>query len=411
MKPAKTSRYALDGKIIHLRQGLAVYKIHASPFYRVRIWVPSQKKRLVRTTKADNRAEAIAVAESLFASLGSRGALAETPKDLTFEHFVEEMLSNEQTRANSGLVNKHQPTNVRNLLYNKTWGAVRFLGRKNITEIQTKDYLAYLKWVRSQNPDLSPATINHISVAFRKVLRTAQADGVIDSVITTPREKRQDNPRSFFRFHPLVTKENDEYAKILKAAKELAARHTVVRGTTITDELYDFILFLTHSFLRPTISEVYSLTHRDVVVAKDPKRLILTIHKGKTGHRISNTMEAAVSVYARIQRRHKHHTQEDFLFLPEYKNRDHAKRILQRQFNEVLEQVGLKGDKHSKTVHSVYSLRHTAICMRLVNSHGKVNIFNLAKNAGTSVDQIERFYARNLPLSAELARNLQSFGE
>ncbi len=29
---------------------------------------------------------------------------------------------------------------------------------------------------------------------------------------------------------------------------------------------------------------------------------------------------------------------------------------------------------------------------------------------GPLVDQIERFYARNLPLSAELARNLQSFG-
>jgi hypothetical protein len=41
---------------------------------------------------------------------------------------------------------------------------------------------------------------------------------------------------------------------------------------------------------------------------------------------------------------------------------------------------------------------------------GQVNIFNLAKNAGTSVDQIERFYARNLPLSREMAINLQSFG-
>jgi hypothetical protein len=42
---------------------------------------------------------------------------------------------------------------------------------------------------------------------------------------------------------------------------------------------------------------------------------------------------------------------------------------------------------------------------------GKVNIFNLAKNAGTSVDQIERFYARNLPLSREMAINFQSFGD
>jgi hypothetical protein len=48
--------------------------------------------------------------------------------------------------------------------------------------------------------------------------------------------------------------------------------------------------------------------------------------------------------------------------------------------------------------------------MRIILSEGKVNIFNLAKNAGTSIDQIERFYARHLPLSAEMARNLHSFG-
>lgn len=79
--------------------------------------------------------------------------------------------------------------------------------------------------------------------------------------------------------------------------------------------------------------------------------------------------------------------------------------------NYSLEHAGLKQDHYSDNHHTLYSLRHTAICMRLVLSHGKVNIFNLAKNAGTSVDQIERFYAKNLPLSAELARNLQSFGE
>jgi hypothetical protein len=49
--------------------------------------------------------------------------------------------------------------------------------------------------------------------------------------------------------------------------------------------------------------------------------------------------------------------------------------------------------------------------MRLVLSEGKVNIYTLAKNAGASVNQIERLYARNLPISAELVKNLQSFGE
>lgn len=44
-------------------------------------------------------------------------------------------------------------------------------------------------------------------------------------------------------------------------------------------------------------------------------------------------------------------------------------------------------------------------CMRIILSQGKVNIFNLAKNAGTSVNQIENFYARNLPLSPELQKS------
>lgn len=47
--------------------------------------------------------------------------------------------------------------------------------------------------------------------------------------------------------------------------------------------------------------------------------------------------------------------------------------------------------------------------MRIILSLGRVNIFNLAKNAGTNVEQMERFYARNLPLSAEMAKNLQSY--
>jgi len=49
--------------------------------------------------------------------------------------------------------------------------------------------------------------------------------------------------------------------------------------------------------------------------------------------------------------------------------------------------------------------------MRIFLTHGQVYIFNLFKNAGTSVNQNEQFYARHLPLSREIAKNLKSFGE
>jgi hypothetical protein len=148
-----------------------------------------------------------------------------------------------------------------------------------------------------------------------------------------------------------------------------------------------------------------------VTVADDPRRLIVTVRDGKTGYRAANTMEAAVSVYDRIRKRYPDAKPEDYIFYPQYPNRTTASSMLQRLFMEVLRHGGIEVDTPTGKAHTLYSLRHTAICMRIINSEGRVNIFNLAKNAGTSVDQIERFYARFLPLSKEMAKNLQSFGE
>jgi len=59
---------------------------------------------------------------------------------------------------------------------------------------------------------------------------------------------------------------------------------------------------------------------------------------------------------------------------------------------------------------SVYPLRHTAICVRIILSHDKVNIFNLAKNKGTSVEQIERFLCAQLA-AVERDGEEPAFGE
>ena len=393
MTRKNTSRNALDGKIIHVRQGVAVYKVKASPYYRVRVWIPSQRKRVVKSTKADNRAEAISAAEALFASMGARGALAETPKGETFEHFADLLVQRDRARGEGGEISKREWKDTQSILRNASHGLVKLFGHFNVAELKQavveEEFRSTMKSFK-----LAPSTMNRMRVVFTKVMKLARSEGLIEYIPPAPRIRQKDNPRSFFRFHPLVSKKDDEYRKLLRAAKEMARKGEVVRGIPVTEELHDFIVFLTNSFLRPTISEVYSLTHQDVAVATKPKRLVLTIKDGKTGYRISNTMESAVYVYDRICSRHPKHVANDFLFLPEYKNRDHAKRIFQRQFKVALERAGLLGDRYAEASYSIYSLRHTAICMRLLLSQGEVNTFLLAKNAGTSVDQIERFYAK-----------------
>ena len=115
------------------------------------------------------------------------------------------------------------------------------------------------------------------------------------------------------------------------------------------------------------------------------QRLLVTVRNGKTGFRVANSMSGAVARYQRLRQRYPDAGGEDFIFLPHHTNRATVARIFARQFNVLLDETGLKHDPVTDTERSVYCPRHTAICMRIILSHGNVNIFNLAKNAGTGV--------------------------
>jgi hypothetical protein len=95
------SRNELDGKIVHVRRGLAVYKVKASPYYRVRVWIPSQRRRVVRTTKTSDRIEAISIAEEFLNTLGTRGYLNEVPRARTFQHFANSLVLTERRAASA----------------------------------------------------------------------------------------------------------------------------------------------------------------------------------------------------------------------------------------------------------------------------------------------------------------------
>ena len=404
----KPSPHRLNGPIVKIRRGLAIYKTHASPYYFARILDTKTKRYKVRSTKETTRIQARLVAEELFQELSRPDRPAQ--REFSFRYYAQRLILKGQAQVERGERNKNYIRTTKLFLDNDDWGLVKYFGQRDIRELTTRDWNLFIESLTRKRTDLSTSTQNMLMATFRNVLKVARDDGMIDAVPHTPRTQQKDNPRPFFRFSPLVPENRDEYQMLLQGAKELSQRREVVRGVPITDELYDLILFTVHSFVRPTTTELYALRHNDISVEEDPKRLLVTIRNGKTGFRVANTMSGAVPAYKRMKARYPDSMGEDFIFLPAYENRATAARIFQRQFNVLLDRAGLKIDPILKAERSVYSLRHTAICMRIILSHGKVNIFNLAKNAGTSVDQIERFYARNLPLSKEMAANLQSFG-
>ena len=403
-----TSAANAEFKAIKVLPGVSIYRVHGSQFYYVRVWNSEKKRYIVKSTGETSRIAATNAAKEYALSLPKTQSKVE--REFTFRHFATKLLSKNSGLAAKGERNIGYVKSIEWSLNDPDWGLMKWFGSKDVRKITTRDFRDHVAHVSKLRPDLSSSSKNTIMASFRNVLKIAREEGVIDKIPDTPRSEQRDNPRPFFRFHPLVAEADDDYKKLLSAAKAMADDDLEIRGVSVTDELYDLILFTVHSFVRPTVSELYAIKHNDVTIANNPARLIVTIRKGKTGYRAANTMPGAIAAFKRCCKRNPDANGEDYIFLPTYPNRKTASQIMQQQFNTLLKRAGIQNDLISGKKHSLYSLRHTAICMRLVLSHGQVNIYNLAKNAGTSVDQIERFYARHLPQSAAMAINLQSFG-
>lgn len=392
----------------HLRRGLSIYKTGRSPFWHARIYDAANKKYVVRSTKETARLDASEVAEEILAEFKSKqNTKHAVQKDRSFEHYAR--LLSEMTKVQKrGARNKYAFSDEYKILYRETDGVVSYFGKYDVGKITSgmvRDYLTFLDSRRDK--PLATSTKAKQCMMIRKVLMHALEDGVIDIIPAMPKQRTKDAPRVSFT--------GLQYKKLITTARKIAAAgETKVRGVLIEPQHVQMWEFMVHSFMRPTVSELFALRHCDVTergklgIADDPLHLELKIN-GKTGARFVATMPRGYFLYQDIVAGDSDLTDpQEYVFMPEYKNRTTAVNTARRIFNHFLDMTGLKADNDGND-RSPYSLRHYALQSRLRKSNGKINIYWLAKNAGTSVDQLERFYLKNMPMSAEQIRNLQSF--
>ena len=389
--------------IKHLRRGLSIYKTGRSPFWHARLYDAVKKKYVVRSTKETNRIEAAEVAEEILETYKSKQNTSHAvSKERSFEHYAKMLSEITKQKARSSR-NKYAFSDQAKILFRETDGLVSYFGKHDVGKItpgMVRDYLLFLDQRRDK--PLAMSTKSKQCGVLRQVLMLALEDGMIDIIPPMPKMRTVDKPRVSFT--------DTEYARLLEFARVTADQgETRVRGVPVSREHYNLIVFAVHSFLRPTETELFGIRFCDIeVMNDDPKHLLMTL-TGKTGFRKSASMRAAVDIFEKQRELHAERKDTDYVFMPEYANRTTAVNTYRRIFNHFLQETGLKKDKDGND-RSPYSLRHYALQTRLVKSDGKVNIYWLAENAGTSVEQLERFYLKNLAPSSAKVRNIQSFG-
>jgi integrase len=274
---------------------------------------------------------------------------------------------------------------------------VPFFAEKDVGDITSADIGTLAK--RMQQGGKSPATVNQYLIVLRKILKYAADNRVIQTVPNFPRIKASTGKTSRDYF------EMAEYEALIKTIEEMAAEEVKVRGVLVTLDFKYMVQFMVNSFIRPSDLRVLRHEHVQVMVnpavkkAGDKKYLLLKHPATKTTAQEVVTMPAAHGIYqslVKLQKARGVAGPKDYVFLPEYANRNTMIAVAGRIFRAAVKRSGLEqeGEKHT-----LYSLRHSSIMYRLLL--GETSTLELARNARTSQAMIDKHYASRLtPLMA-----------
>lgn len=374
---------------------LKIYRIAASRFWQVRCY--QDGKQIKRSTGQTDKRQAIKSAIQLYEQIifNKLNGVAQT-KNSRFDICAKGMMEMQAARVARKEMSAEAHRNDQYFLDAHVLPEFREL---DVTEIS---YDRLEKFVAKIGVDRAGSSIQRYLGLIRKVLDYALNRHMLPVLPKFPKIPKRDEPRGWFT--------PDEYDALLKRAWKLVGtkfvirakqkpgqkQGNVVRQVELTSELPYMIEFMANSFIRPT--DLKNMQHKHVEIVRENRTYLrLTLPESKSHDKPIVTLEKAVDVYKEMTAAHAKDdlaAANHYVFMPEFENRDTALRRLQLQFNYLLDSLNFKQGPRGEE-RTIYSLRHTCIMHRLLEGDN-IDLLTLARNARTSVEMIERFYASQL---------------
>jgi integrase len=360
-----------------------VYRRDNSSRWQCATYLAGKNRRV--STKEDSLAKAKDFAEDWY--LGLRGKLknGELSNEKTFRdaavQFEREYQIITEGQRNAEYVEGHS-TRLRLHL-------VPFFGDMGLSEItpgQVQEYRIHRheEAVKEHGKPPARSTMHQEIVVLRQTLKAAIRHRWLDRLpdLSEPyRASGKISHRAWFS--------PEEYKKLYEATRRRAQHPKNPRYKWESAQLHDYVLFMANTGLRP--DEAARLEYRDVKIVEDEgsHETILEIEvRGKRGVGYCKSTSGAVKPFQRLVERNKPQP-TDTIFPKTHR----------QLFNTILDEEGLKKDREGQP-RTAYSLRHTYICLRLMEG---ADIYQIAKNCRTSVEMIEKYYASHLKNTLDAA--------
>jgi integrase len=318
-----------------------------------------------------------------------------------FDALAEKLLIQELQRVTRGELSKASVGILRNRLAAHVLPFFKYIPPSQVTAVQMESFVR-----RLTEHQLSSTTVSQYLVVVRKLLKLAVRHGFLRELPEMPEVKVANRPRSMLSL--------PEYRALIKTAHRLERQQSQApeikatighrerfwvapRNRCLPPDMAWAIRFMVNSFVRP--GDIRQLKHKHVqVVRADSTYLRLTLPETKKHDTPVVTLRPAVQVYEVALARALAMGQggpDDYVFLPGETDRVYALAVLGFWFKWVLREAGVATVDALGRDRTLYCLRHTSIMFRLLYGQG-IDMLTLARNARTSVQMIERFYASAL---------------
>ena len=318
-----------------------------------------------------------------------------------FDALAEQLLEVEGQRVKRGELSAASVGILRNRLDAHVLPFFKYIPPSQVTPALMD---AFVK--RLTDFQMSSTTVSQYLVVIRKLLKLAIRHGFLSEIPELPEVKVANRPRSMLSLKDYAAVVRTAYrlsrqgvkAPEVKASTGHRERFWVApRNLSLAPDMAWAIRFMVNSFVRP--GDLRQLKHKHVqVVRGESLYLRLNLPETKRHDTPMVTLRPAVQVYESALAHAKslgYGGPDDYVFLPGESDRGYALAVLGFWFKWVMREAGVSPVDSLGRLRTLYCLRHTSIMFRLLYGQG-IDMLTLARNARTSVQMIERFYASAL---------------
>jgi hypothetical protein len=390
-------------KVKQLPKSAIVYQCAASKYWQFRVYLEGAQRK--RSTQKTVLADALKAAKLIYADMlhsvhGSEQGKRRLSGKRSIDEVADSLWTKQAVMIEQGELNPLKNKNDQYAFERHIKPFFKNIPLSDINADTLEDFKMHLA-----KQKLAKSSQKVYFTVLSKILKQAAKKQFIHSVPLMPTVRMDDEPRGYF--------DPNEYTKLWQTAKKLKdktifsykdsdyvkgalkAYAKPYRKTLITNECVELILFMRNTYLRPTDIKVLKHKHIFFVTKADIEFLELRHPPTKRHHRVMVSTEHAPGHYRDILTARKDtgfDNPDDYVFMPEYKNREHALKALTRQFEIVLKTAELKTSADGKK-RTLYSLRLTAIVRGIYDG---ISIETLALNSRTSMDMIDKFYGSHI---------------